>query len=339
MPQIFIGATHVGGCDELYALERRRQARSAARRRGIARRPADRHEQRSSRPSRVGLVQMRSGARPPANLDAAVRLIGEAKSGRRRLRAHARDDQHHGDQARAAVRRDRAGGETTLALATFRELARKLGIYLHVGSLADQALARQGGQPLVPDRSARARSSRATTRSTCSTSISPAARAIASRAAYRPGELAVRRRPAVGPARADDLLRSALSRRSIARWRRPAASFIAIPSAFTKQTGEAHWHVLDARARDRERLLRVRGRAGRQARERPRDVRPFAGRRSVGPHPRRRRHRAGRRDGQDRSGRGRRRARASPRCSTGGASRSSSRWRSRRHLHAVGGAR
>ena len=30
VPQIFIGATHVGGCDDLYALERRRQARPAA---------------------------------------------------------------------------------------------------------------------------------------------------------------------------------------------------------------------------------------------------------------------------------------------------------------------
>ena len=33
VPQIFIGSVHVGGCDELHALERRRQARSLARRR------------------------------------------------------------------------------------------------------------------------------------------------------------------------------------------------------------------------------------------------------------------------------------------------------------------
>ena len=31
VPQIFIGATHVGGCDDLYALEDAGQARSAAR--------------------------------------------------------------------------------------------------------------------------------------------------------------------------------------------------------------------------------------------------------------------------------------------------------------------
>ena len=58
----------------------------------------------------------------------------------------------------------------------------------------------------------------------------------------------------------------------------------------------------DARPRHRERLLRVRRRARRQARERPRDLRPFAGRRPLGPHPGRRRHRARRGDGRDRSG-------------------------------------
>ena len=65
----------------------------------------------------------------------------------------------------------------------------------------------------------------------------------------------------------------------------------------------------EARPRHRERLLCARGRARRQARERPRDVRPFAGGRSVGPHRRRRRHRARRDHGRDRSGRGRRGAR------------------------------
>ena len=63
------------------------------------------------------------------------------------------------------------------------------------------------------------------------------------------------------------------------------------------------------RARHRERLLRAGGGAGRQARERPRDLRPFAGGRSLGPHRRRGRHRARRGDGRDRSGRGRRGAR------------------------------
>ena len=41
------------------------------------------------------------------------------------------------------------------------------------------------------------------------------------------------------------------------------ASFITVPSAFTRKTGEAHWHMLLRAARDRDRLLHFRRRAGR----------------------------------------------------------------------------
>src|SRR6516162_4757896 len=44
----------------------------------------------------------------------------------------------------------------------------------------------------------------------------------------------------MGPARPYGVLRSALYR-ALAE---AGASFLAIPSAFTRQTGEAHWHVL-----------------------------------------------------------------------------------------------
>jgi predicted amidohydrolase len=40
----------------------------------------------------------------------------------------------------------------------------------------------------------------------------------------------------VGPARFDDLLRALAE---------AGALYLAIPSAFTRQTGEAHWHVLN----------------------------------------------------------------------------------------------
>ena len=113
-----------------------------------------------------------------------------------------------------------------------------------------------------------------------------------------------------------------------ARWPRPARPSSRCPSAFTRQTGEAHWHVL-LRARAIENTaVRVRGRAGRAPRGRPRHLRPFAGRRPVGRDPRGGRHRAGRGDGRDRSGRGCDGARrGSPRSSTAGASRWSSRMR------------
>ena len=193
-----------------------------------------------------------------------------------------------------------------------------------------QGVARQGGQPLVPDRSARARSSRATTRFTCSTSISKTARAIANRAITVPGELAVVADLPWGRHRPHRLLRSALPR----ALSRAGRSRRLVPHrAFGLHQADRRGALARAaaRARDREQLLRVRGRARRQARERPRDLRPFAGHRSVGPHPGRRRHRARRGHGRDRSGaRSRRRARGFRRCSMAGASNWSSRWRSLR---------
>jgi predicted amidohydrolase len=71
------------------------------------------------------------------------------------------------------------------------------------------------------------------------------------------------------------------------------ASFLDVPSAFTK-TGEAHWHAA-ARSRHRERLLRVRRRAGRASmKASARNLRPFADRRSMGRNPcRRRQHEPG----------------------------------------------
>ena len=88
---------------------------------------------------RVGLVQMRSGRVPSANIDAAVKLIARSQSRRRGLCADAGDDQHPGAQARRTDGRDRAGRTATLGLATFQELARTLSIWLHIGSLAIKA--------------------------------------------------------------------------------------------------------------------------------------------------------------------------------------------------------
>ena len=61
---------------------------------------------------------------------------------------------------------------------------------------------------------------------------------------YQPGGDGRDRRPAVGPARPDDLLRRALPGICTARWPRPARRSSPCPSAFTRKTGEAHWHML-----------------------------------------------------------------------------------------------
>ncbi|HEY5608862.1 MAG TPA: nitrilase-related carbon-nitrogen hydrolase, partial [Alphaproteobacteria bacterium] len=84
---------------------------------------------------RVGLVQMRSGRTPQGNLDAAVKLIGEAKSaGADYVLTPEMTNIMEASREKlfAAV----VAEESDASLATFRELAHKLAIYLHIGSLA-----------------------------------------------------------------------------------------------------------------------------------------------------------------------------------------------------------
>ena len=60
---------------------------------------------------------------------------------------------------------------------------------------------------------------------------------------YRAGELAVLADLPWGRLGLSGLLRPAVSR-ALSRARRGRRLILAIPSAFTRQTGEAHWHVL-----------------------------------------------------------------------------------------------
>src|SRR6202158_244571 len=190
---------------------------------------------------KAAMIQMRSGPGPAANIDAAVRMIREAKSAgadyvltpemtnimevkRERLFASIVDE------------------DADTSLATLRELPRKLGIYIHVGSLAIK---------VSPDKAANR-----------SFLINPkgdiAARydkihmfdvdlaggeSYRESNSYRPGEIAV----------ATDLPWGRLGLTVCYDLRFPAlyraladagSSFLGIPSAFTRQTGEAHWHVL-----------------------------------------------------------------------------------------------
>jgi predicted amidohydrolase len=215
---------------------------------------------------RVGLVQMRSGRTPQANVDAAAKLIGEAKSngadyvltpemtnvmelGRTKLLAAIVDE------------------DSDTSLATFRELARKLAIWLHIGSLAIK---------VSPDK--------AVNRSYL---IDPRGEVVArydkihmfdvDLAAgesyresnnFRPGELAVLYDlpwGRLGLSVCYDLRFPALYR-ALAE---AGASFLAIPSAFTRQTGEAHWHVLNrARAIENGSFVLAAAQGGRHENER-----------------------------------------------------------------------
>jgi predicted amidohydrolase len=191
---------------------------------------------------RVGLVQMRSGRSPAANLDAAAKLIGEAKRGGADyvLTPEMTNIMEVGrDRLLSAI----VPEESDNSLATFRELARSLGLWLHIGSLAVKT---------SPDK--------ATNRSFL---IDPQGE-IAARYdkihmfdvdlangesyresnSFRAGELAVLVDlpwGMLGLTVCYDVRFPALYR-ALAE---AGASFLAIPSAFTKQTGEAHWHVLN----------------------------------------------------------------------------------------------
>src|SRR5947209_16303 len=116
---------------------------------------------------RVAMIQMRAGRAPHANVDKAAALIGEARRGGADY-VLTPEMTNVMEVHREALFGSIVAEDDDASLATFRELARTLGIYVHVGSLAVR---------VSPDKAAN-------------------------------------------------------------------RSFLTVPSAFTKQTGEAHWHVL-----------------------------------------------------------------------------------------------
>jgi predicted amidohydrolase len=190
---------------------------------------------------RVGLVQMRSGRTPQVNLDVAAKLIGEAK------RAGADYVLTPEMTNIMEINRERLFAaivpeENDPCLVAYRELARALVIYLHIGSLAIK---------VSPDRAANR-----------SFLIDPQGEIVArydkihmfdvdlangesyrESNNFRAGEIAVLSDlpwGRLGLTVCYDLRFPALYR-ALAE---AGGSFLAVPSAFTQQTGEAHWHVL-----------------------------------------------------------------------------------------------
>src|ERR1700749_1553409 len=84
---------------------------------------------------RVGLIQMRSARTPAANIDTAAKLIGEAKTGGGDY-VQTPEMTNIRERSRESLFSKIVPEEQDASLATFRELARALGIYIHVGSLA-----------------------------------------------------------------------------------------------------------------------------------------------------------------------------------------------------------
>ena len=191
---------------------------------------------------KAAMIQMCVGLNAGTNIDAAARMIGEAK-------AAGADYVLTPEMTNIlAARREQLFStiveeDAEASLSTLRELARRLGIYVHVGSLAIK---------ISPDRAA----NRAFL-------IDPKGNIVArydkihmfdvdlsdgesyrESRTYRPGELAVLSDlpwGRLGITICYDLRFPALYR-ALAE---AGATMFAIPSAFTKQTGEAeHWHVL-----------------------------------------------------------------------------------------------
>jgi predicted amidohydrolase len=190
---------------------------------------------------RVGLIQMRTGRTPQANTDAAVKLIGEAKSGGADY-VLTPEVTNIMESSREKLFATIVAEENDPTLATLRDLARTLGLYVHIGSLAVKvAPERAANRSFLIDRSGNI-VARYDKIHMFDVDLAGGESYRESRS-YRPGEMAV----------VSDLPWGRLGLTICYDLRFPAlyralaesgASFISIPSAFTKQTGEAHWHVL-----------------------------------------------------------------------------------------------
>jgi predicted amidohydrolase len=190
---------------------------------------------------RAGLLQMRSGRTVDANIADAVKLAREAKAAGADY-IQTPEMTNLMEQSRKALFAAIVEEERDPSLAAFRELARELKVYFHVGSLAIKA---------SPEK--------AVNRSFL---IDPAGELVArydkihmfdvelgagesyrESNNYRPGESAVLADlpwGRIGLTICYDLRFPSLYR-ALAEG---GADFLAIPAAFTKITGEAHWNVL-----------------------------------------------------------------------------------------------
>jgi predicted amidohydrolase len=189
----------------------------------------------------AAMIQMRSGLLPKPNLEQSARLIREAAAqGASFIQTPEVSNMMQTD--RIALFENLQSEDDDRSLAAYRDLARELRIHLNVGSLALQA---------TPDR--------AVNRSFL---IGPSGDILArydkihmfdidlgggesyrESANYQPGETAVLAElpwGKLGMTICYDLRFPALYR-ALAE---AGASFLTVPSAFTRKTGEAHWHTL-----------------------------------------------------------------------------------------------
>ena len=190
---------------------------------------------------KVALIQMRSGLEPDANLAAVLAGVDEAKSGGADY-VQTPEMTNVLENKRERLLTKIFSEEQDPTLATLREVARKLSIYIHLGSLAIKASPdKAANRAFLIDRKGdiAARYDKIHMFDVDLTG----GESYRESNNYRAGDLAVISDlpwGRLGLTVCYDLRFPALYR-ALAE---AGASFLAIPSAFTKQTGEAHWHVL-----------------------------------------------------------------------------------------------
>src|ERR1700687_2482435 len=190
---------------------------------------------------KVALIQMRSGLDPQANLDAVLAGVDEAKRGGADY-VQTPEMTNVLENKRERLLTKIFSEEHDPTLATLRELARKLSIYIHIGSLAIKASPEKAAnRSFLIDRKGDV-VARYDKIHMFDVDLA-GGESYRESNTYRAGELAVVADlpwGRLGLTVCYDLRFPALYR-ALAE---AGPSFLAIPSAFTKQTGEAHWHVL-----------------------------------------------------------------------------------------------
>ena len=190
---------------------------------------------------RAALIQMRSGRTPHANLDAAVKLIGEAKAAGADY-VQTPEMTNIMELSREKLFAAIAEEENDICLAAFRELARKLKLSLHIGSLAIKVSPQRAANRafmIDPRGEILARYDKI---HMFDVDLAGGESYRESRN-FRPGESGVLVDlpwARLGLTICYDLRFPSLYRAQA----EGGASVLTIPAAFTRQTGEAHWNVL-----------------------------------------------------------------------------------------------
>jgi predicted amidohydrolase len=195
----------------------------------------------SSPKFRAGLLQMRSGRTVDANIDAAAKLAREAKAAGADY-IQSPEMTNIMEQNRKALFSAITEEEADPSLAAFRELARELSIHFHVGSLAIKVSPEKAVNRsfvIRPDGEIAARYDKI---HMFDVELGEGESYRESNN-YRPGETAVLAElpwGRMGLTVCYDLRFPSLYR-ALAE---AGADFLAIPAAFTRITGEAHWNAL-----------------------------------------------------------------------------------------------